>query len=116
MLTAIADPTRRRIIELLARADESVTTVTSRCRVSQPAMSRHLRVLRESGIVTSHSRGQRRIYSLDQHSLGELDDWITHLRHTWASRLDAIAAEATHPPTAQRTAKPLHQQQEETKT
>lgn len=105
-LSALADPTRRRIIETLAIADESVATLTSRCRVSQPAMSRHLRVLRECGIVSSHSHGQQRIYSLEQNSLRDIDDWIALVRRTWAQRLDAIADEALRGVTTQRTNKP----------
>ena len=92
-LGALADPTRRRIVELLAARDQNAGQLASRFAISQPAVSRHLRLLRESGLVTVRPAGQQRIYSLDPARLVELDEWLTRNRALWSRRLDALAAE-----------------------
>lgn len=89
-LEALADPTRRRIVELLAERDRDAGEIASHFRVSRPAVSRHLRVLREHGLVQSRSVAQRRIYSLDPAPLEEVDAWLTRYRHFWANRLEAL--------------------------
>jgi DNA-binding transcriptional ArsR family regulator len=89
-LEALADPTRRRIVELLAEGDRSAGELASQFSVSRPAVSRHLRVLRETGLVRSRPEAQRRLYSLDPTPLAELDEWLGRYRSFWAQRLDAL--------------------------
>lgn len=92
-LTALADPTRRRIVELLAERDHDVTELHAHFPISQPAVSRHLRVLREHGLVRSRAEARRRVYSLDPTPLAELDAWLGRYRSFWAQRLDALETE-----------------------
>jgi DNA-binding transcriptional ArsR family regulator len=89
-LEALADPTRRRIVELLAERDRDAGEIASHFRVSRPAVSRHLRVLREHGLVQTRSVAQRRVYSLDPEPLEEIDAWLAKYRRFWANRLDAL--------------------------
>lgn len=89
-LEALADPTRRRIVELLAERDRDAGEIASYFEVSRPAVSRHLRVLREHGLVQSRGLAQRRIYSLDPEPLEEIDAWLSKYRAFWANRLDAL--------------------------
>jgi len=89
-IEALADPTRRRIIELLAESEQDAGELGSHFRVSQPAISRHLRVLRESGLVRVRPEAQRRIYSLDPAPLEQLDEWLGRYRSFWTQRLDAL--------------------------
>jgi DNA-binding transcriptional ArsR family regulator len=90
LLTVLADPIRREIIELLAERERSAGEVGAVFTVSQPAVSRHLRVLREAGLVLVRGEGQRRIYRLDPAPLAALDDWLGRYRHFWSARLDAL--------------------------
>jgi DNA-binding transcriptional ArsR family regulator len=92
-LAALADPTRRRIVELLAERDHDVAQLNAHFAISQPAVSRHLRVLREHGLVRSRPDAQRRVYSLDPAPLAALDDWLGRYRSFWAQRLDALETE-----------------------
>jgi DNA-binding transcriptional ArsR family regulator len=92
-LAALADPTRRRIVELLAERPHDVAELNAHFAISQPAVSRHLRVLREHGLVRSRPAAQRRVYSLDPTPLAELDDWLARYRSFWAQRLDALETE-----------------------
>jgi len=89
-LEALADPTRRQIVELLAERDRDAGEIASHFDVSRPAVSRHLRVLREHGLVRSRGEAQRRIYSLDPGPLEEIDAWLAKYRGFWANRLDAL--------------------------
>ena len=89
-LEALADPTRRQIVELLAERDRDAGEIASHFSVSRPAVSRHLRVLREHGLVRSRGEAQRRIYSLDPGPLEEIDAWLARYRVFWANRLDAL--------------------------
>ena len=90
---ALADPTRRHIVELLAAGEASAGEIASHFRTSRPGVSRHLRVLREHGLVRAREDGNRRLYSLDPAPLAELDEWLTHYRRFWANRLDALDTE-----------------------
>ena len=90
VLEALADPTRRRIVELLAETDRDAGAIASEFRVTRPAVSRHLRVLRETGLVRVRIDAQRRIYSLDPRPLAELDAWLARYRAFWSDRLDAL--------------------------
>ncbi len=89
-LAALADPTRRRIVELLAERDHDAGEIGSHFAVSQPAISRHLRVLREGGLVRVRPQAQRRLYSLEPAPLEELDEWLARYRGFWLQRLDAL--------------------------
>jgi DNA-binding transcriptional ArsR family regulator len=92
-LEALADPTRRRIVELLADGERSAGEIASHFRTSRPGISRHLRVLREQGLVTTRAEAQRRVYSLDPAPLAELDAWLERYRSFWTNRLDALDTE-----------------------
>ena len=90
---ALADPTRRRIVELLAEGERSAGELAAQFPTSRPGVSRHLRVLREHGLVRARSQGQRRLYSLDPAPLAELDAWLERYRGFWTNRLDALETE-----------------------
>ena len=90
VFTVLADPTRRRIVELLAEQPRSVNELVAAFSVSQPAISRHLRVLREAEMVLVRNAGQRHIYQLDGRRLAELDAWLASYRRFWSERLDAL--------------------------
>jgi len=92
-LEALAEPTRRRIVELLAERERSAGEIASHFRTSRPGISRHLRVLREHGLVRAREDGQRRLYSLDPVPLQELDEWLQQYRQFWDNRLDALETE-----------------------
>ena len=89
-LHALADPTRRRIVELLADGERTAGDIAAQFPVTRPAVSRHLRVLRETGLVRAREEAQRRLYSLDPAPLAELDEWLGRYRGFWALRLDAL--------------------------
>jgi DNA-binding transcriptional ArsR family regulator len=92
-IEALADPTRRRIIELLAEGERSAGELAEHFPISRPGVSRHLRVLREHGLVRTRSEGQHRIYSIDPEPLVELDSWLERYRSFWTNRLDALETE-----------------------
>jgi DNA-binding transcriptional ArsR family regulator len=92
-LAALADPTRRRIVELLAEHELSAGEIASHFETARPGVSRHLRVLREHGLVHARSEQQRRLYSLDPRPLEELDAWLDHYGEFWRSRLAALDTE-----------------------
>ncbi|MGC1208973.1 MAG: metalloregulator ArsR/SmtB family transcription factor [Ornithinimicrobium sp.] len=92
-LAVVADPTRRQILEYLRGGERGAGELGDHFPISRPAVSRHLRVLREAGLVISRIEGQRRIYSLDARPLAELDEWLEPYRHFWAQRLDALDTE-----------------------
>jgi DNA-binding transcriptional ArsR family regulator len=87
---ALADPTRRRIVELVSERERTAGEIASVFAISRPGVSKHLRVLRQHGVVRARSDGTRRLYSLDEAGLAELDDWI---RTFWTNRLDALDTE-----------------------
>jgi DNA-binding transcriptional ArsR family regulator len=93
----LGDPVRRRILELLAAGEVTSGAVTQVVQaefgISQPAVSQHLKVLRESGFATVRPEGTRRLYAVDAAPLREVDDWIEHFRVFWDQRLDSIATE-----------------------
>jgi DNA-binding transcriptional ArsR family regulator len=89
-LAALADATRRTIVELLADGELEAGAIADRFPTSRPAVSRHLRVLRESGLVHVRGDGRRRIYSLEPAPLAELDTWLARYRAFWTNRLDAL--------------------------
>lgn len=87
---ALADPTRRRIVELLADNETSAGELGALFPISQPAISRHLRVLRNAKLVSWRSAGQRRVYRLNPEPLAEVDAWLQRYRRFWSSRLDKL--------------------------
>lgn len=89
---ALADPTRRRIVELLSEEERSAGELAAQFMVSRPAVSKHLRVLREAGVVNVRMDAQRRIYRLDPKALGEAEGWLARRRRFWEERLDALEA------------------------
>jgi DNA-binding transcriptional ArsR family regulator len=92
-LEVLAEPTRLRIVELLAEGERSAGEIASHFETSRPGISRHLRVLREHGIVRARGDAQRRLYSLDPAPLEELDEWLQRYRRFWSNRLDALDTE-----------------------
>ncbi|NNE04731.1 MAG: winged helix-turn-helix transcriptional regulator [Xanthomonadales bacterium] len=88
--TALADPTRRRIIERLALGETAFGTLAAQFEMSRPAVSQHLKALREAGIVTARADAQRRIYRLTDDGLEELDAWLRKVQGYWNERLDRL--------------------------
>jgi DNA-binding transcriptional ArsR family regulator len=92
-LLAIADPTRRRIVELLAQRDRTSGELVDEFDMSAPAISQHLNVLREAGLVITRAEGQSRIQSLNPAGLDDIGAWLERTRHFWSQRLDALERE-----------------------
>lgn len=91
MFTVVADPNRRALLDLLADRDRTAgELVDALPRLTQPAVSRHLRILREAGLVVVHPDGQRRVYALHAGGLVEIDEWIGRYRRYWSRHLDAL--------------------------
>lgn len=86
----LAEPTRRQILDLLRESERSVGELVERLTISQPGVSKHLRVLRDAGLVQVHGEAQRRIYTIDPAPLAELDAWLVPYRVLWNDRLDAL--------------------------
>jgi DNA-binding transcriptional ArsR family regulator len=89
--TALADPHRRDAIALLRERPRSVNELVAALGLTQPGTSKHLRVLREAGLVRVQPQAQRRIYEIDPAPLAELDAWLAPYRSLWDARLDALA-------------------------
>ncbi len=87
---ALADPNRRRMIELLGAGPEPSGAIAARFGLSAPGVSQHLKTLREAGLVRVTVDGQRRIYSLDPDGLAAVDQWLGRVRGFWSARLDAL--------------------------
>jgi DNA-binding transcriptional ArsR family regulator len=87
---ALAEPSRRRILDLLRDGERSVTDLVARLNLSQPGVSKHLRVLREAGLVQVRPEGRRRWYGLRAEPLAEVDQWLEPYRAHWEGRLDAL--------------------------
>ena len=86
----VAEPTRRRILDDMRDSERSVGELVERLRLSQPGVSKHLRVLREAGLVESRADAQRRLYRVRTEPLVELDDWLAPYRRLWERRLDQL--------------------------
>jgi DNA-binding transcriptional ArsR family regulator len=86
----LAEPTRRRILDLLRETERPVGDLVTELRLSQPGVSKHLRVLREAGLVEARTDAQRRIYRVRPEPLAEIDEWLRPFRRLWAGRLDAL--------------------------
>lgn len=87
---ALAEPTRRRILDELRTSERDVGELAATLDVSQPTMSKHLRVLRETGFISRRAAAQRRVYRLESSALRELDAWLDPYRRMWTEHLDAL--------------------------
>ncbi len=92
-LRALADESRRTMLETLSRGPATVCELAALVPIARPGVSRHLRVLREAGLVEVHQDAQRRIYTLRPQPLAELDEWLGQYRALWDRRLDALHTE-----------------------
>lgn len=92
-LLAIADPTRRRIIELLAVRERTAGELVKEFDMSAPAISQHLNVLREAGLVTTRAEGQSRIQALKPEGFDDIEAWLHKTRSIWSRHLDALERE-----------------------
>jgi len=90
VFTALADPTRRRIIESLAAGEAAFGELADQFAMSRPAVSQHLKVLKTAGIVVSRADAQRRIYRLSDDSLDDVEAWLGKVRQFWSQRLDRL--------------------------
>ena len=88
----LADPGRRQILDLLLGADRSAGEIVAAMRISQPGVSKHLKLLREAGLVSVRGEGQRRIYSLRPEPFAAFDTWLAPYRAFWSGKLDALGA------------------------
>ena len=102
-LTALADPTRRRVFERLRRGPKSVGALARGMPVSRPAVSQHLRALKEAGLVDDRAEGTRRVYFIDPHGLAALRRWLDQF---WDEALAAFQAVVERGPSEQKDAKP----------
>jgi DNA-binding transcriptional ArsR family regulator len=89
---AVADPTRRAILQLLREREQSVSELMAPFEVSQSAISQHLRVLREAGLVADRQEGRLRLYRLNAEPLKEIADWVQHFEEFWPERLQRLRA------------------------
>ena len=87
---ALADPTRRHIIETLAGGESAFGDLADRFEMSRPAVSQHLKVLREAGLVSVRKDAQRRIYRINSDGLDEIGSWLDRVREFWSTRLDTL--------------------------
>ena len=87
---ALADPRRRAALELLLDHPRSVNELAERLALSQPSTSKHLKVLREAGLVTVRQDAQRRLYAVDPQPMAELHEWLARYRRVWDTSLDAL--------------------------
>ena len=87
---AVAEPRRRQILDVLAGGERPVTDLVREIGVAQPLVSKHLRVLREVGVVDVRDRGRQRLYRLNGHALKPIHDWVTSYERFWAERFDRL--------------------------
>ncbi|MEU4293864.1 metalloregulator ArsR/SmtB family transcription factor [Kribbella sp. NPDC026596] len=93
VLRALADDGRRTLVEALASGPATAGELAALLPIARPGVSRHLRVLREAGLVESRQEAQRRVYSLRSEPFAELDEWLGRYRSLWEQRLDALHTE-----------------------
>lgn len=92
MFEVLVEPHRRRILDLLRGGEQTVGGLAAALGISQPGVSKHLRVLRGAGLVQARADGRRRLYRLRSEPLREIDEWLAPYRAAWADRLDALQA------------------------
>jgi len=90
MFDVLAEPHRRQILDLLREDERAVGDLVAEVGISQPSMSKHLRVLRDAGLVEVRTDAQRRVYRLRSEPLREIDEWLRPYRVAWRTRLDAL--------------------------
>lgn len=90
VFTAIADPTRRAILDLLRQGEQPVKQIAQPFSMSLPAISQHLRVLCEAGLVTQRKKGRQRFYRLNSEPLKQVSDWVNHYEQFWQEKLDVL--------------------------
>jgi DNA-binding transcriptional ArsR family regulator len=95
MWAALVDPRRRAVLDLLAQGELSVGELVERLGLTQPQTSKHLRVLREAGLVRVEQRAQQRIYAVDPRPMVELDRWLAPYRRLWNASLDRLGEHLT---------------------
>jgi len=95
---ALADPTRRRVLEKLMTGPQPVGEIAAGLPISRPAVSQHLKVLKDAGLVNDRADGPRRIYTIDPHGLGAMRAWLDQI---WDGALDAFKTELERPPSAE---------------
>ena len=93
VLHALSDGSRRTVLEALSQGEATVTELAALLPIARPGVSRHLRVLREAGLVEVRREAQRRVYRLRSEPLAELDDWLGHYRLLWEQRVDELQTE-----------------------
>jgi DNA-binding transcriptional ArsR family regulator len=93
VLRALADESRRTLLETLVRGPATAGELAALLPIARPGVSRHLRVLRESGLVEFRQEAQRRVYALRPEPLAEVDEWLARYRDLWGQRLDALHTE-----------------------
>jgi DNA-binding transcriptional ArsR family regulator len=105
---AVADPTRRRILDLLAAGEQAVMDLVSCFRISQPAISQHLRVLRDVGLVRTRQEGRHRMYSLNPEQLRIVAEWVAHYERFWDQRFANLSRylDRTRPATSHESRAP----------
>ena len=106
MFDIIAEPNRRAILRLLALSERSVGEIERQLGMSQPAVSKHLRVLREAGFVEAQVDAQRRLYRLTPERLKEVDAWMAPFREFWSGHVDALERHLDRMDQSPRTKKP----------
>ena len=92
VIEVLAEPSRRRILDELRGGEQPVHVLVERVALSQPAVSKHLRVLRDAGLVSVRADGQRRLYRIRTEPLVELDEWLEPYRRMWTTSLDRLEA------------------------
>ncbi len=104
VLQALADPSRRTVLDALGEGPATAGELAALLPIARPGVSRHLRVLREAGLVEVRQEAQFRVYSLRPDPLVEVDEWLSHYRSLWESRLDALHTEIARGKKARRDA------------
>ena len=87
---AVSDPSRRAILDLLAEGERAVNELLAHFSFSQPALSKHLKVLREAGLVVKRAVGRQRVYSIEAEGLRSVAEWVAHYERFWTEKLDAL--------------------------
>jgi DNA-binding transcriptional ArsR family regulator len=114
----LGDPVRRRILELLASGERSsgavCAVIQQEFRISQPAVSQHLRVLRDNGFTSVRAEGTRRLYAVNDRPLRDIDEWLDHFRRFWTPPLEALATELARGRRGRRRSRPYDDRSDET--
>jgi DNA-binding transcriptional ArsR family regulator len=105
-IEVLGEPSRRQILDVLQAGEQPVHVLVQQLGLSQPAVSKHLRVLRDAGLVTVRPDGQRRLYQLRPEPLIELDEWLEPYRRLWRASLDKLEAHLAGPQTQSRRNSP----------